>query len=43
MEKIRALQGENIHGDVTEESALFAPSKSSLIARAAFNTFIEMS
>lgn len=43
MEKIRAAQGENRHGDMTEESVLLAPSKSSLITRAAFNTFIEMS
>lgn len=43
MEKIRAAQGENRHGDMTEESVLLAPSKSCLITRAAFNTFIEMS
>lgn len=43
MEKIRAVQGEDRHGDMTEESVLLAPSKNSLITRAAFNTFIEMS
>lgn len=43
MEKIRALQGENSHGAMTEESVLLAPFKSSLITRASFNTSIGMS
>lgn len=42
-EKIRALQGEHSRGDATEHWALLAPSKHSLITRAAFNTFVEMS
>lgn len=43
MEKIRALQGQNSHGDVTEELVLLASSKSSLMTRAVFNAFFEMS
>jgi len=43
VEKIRALQGENSHGDAMKEWALLAPSKSSLITRAAFRASAEMS
>lgn len=43
MEKIRALWGENSHGDVMEEWVLVAPSSSSLITRAVLKAFVEMS
>lgn len=42
MEKIRALQSENSHDDVTKEPALLAPSKRSLIIRDAFNALTGM-